>query len=772
MDLTIDQALLQAIEAHKSGQLQDAERLYRSILEVQPKHADANHNLGVLAVGVGKPEAALPLLKVALDAHPEHGQFWLSYISALIEAKQFIDAQTVLEKGKRLGLTGDAFIQMEQKLTVKLEAQEPSQQDLNALLSEYNAGNFDSAEHLAKTLTQKYPGHPFGWKVLGSIMSQTGRLKEALIAKQQAVRLSSDDAEAHSNLGNALRDLGRLTEAEQNFREAIRLKPDFSEAHSNLGNTLQELGRLTEAEASCREAIRLKPDFAQAHCNYGVILKDIGQLAEAEASFRGAIRLRPDFAQAHCNLGACLQDLGRVTETEASYREAIRLKPDYAEALSNLGITLQDRGQLTEAAASYREAIRLKPDYAQAHSNLLFSLNYVESFSPDAALSEAKRYGSAVSSRATPKFTSWEAPCDMPKMRIGFVSGDLRTHPVGYFIEGLIQHLDKDHFDLYAFPTTPKSDDLTIHIKRHFHAWIPIFGKSDREAAALIHQQGIHVLIDLSGHTDGNRLPVFSYKPAPVQASWLGYFATTGLPEMDYFLGDPYMAPKNELHHFSEQIWNLPETWLCLTPPSETIQISPLPALKNRYITFGNFGNLSKMGEEVVKRWALILQCVPNSKLFLKARQLADAAVVRETQRRFANHDVAVDRLILEAPSARAEYLAAYNRVDMVLDTFPYPGGTTSSEALWMGVPVLTLKGDRFLSRLGESIARNAGQANWIAEDLDDYVNKAVAFTSDLPRLADMRATLRERVLETPLFDVERFARNFGEAVQSIFSRH
>ena len=738
MDLTIDQALLQAIEAHKSGQLQDAERLYRSILEVQPKHADANHNLGVLAVGVGKPEAALPFLKVALDASPEHGQFWLSYISALIEAKQFIDAQTVLGEGKRLGLTGDAFIQMEQKLTVKLEAQEPSQQDLNALLSEYNAGNFDSAEHLAKTLTQKYPGHPFGWKVLGSLMSQTGRLKEALIAKQQAVRLSSDDAEAHSNLGNTLRDLGRLTEAEHSVREAIQLKPDFADAHNNLGNVLKDLERLSEAESNYREAIRLKPDFAEAHNN----------------------------------LGNALIDLGRISEAESSFREALRLKPNYADAHSNLGNALIDLGRISEAESNYREALRLKPDFAEAHSNLLFGLNYAESISTQAALTEARRYGSTVSSRAVPKFTSWETPCNASKLRIGFVSGDLRNHPVGYFAQGLLEHLDRKQFELIAFPTTLKSDDLTIRIKPLCQGWIPIFGKTDREAAALIHQQSIHVLIDLSGHTDGNRLPVFSYKPAPVQASWLGYFATTGLAEMDYFLGDPHMAPKNEHHHFSEQVWNLPETWLCLTPPSQTIPVSPLPALKNRYITFGNFGNLSKMGEEVVKRWALILRCVPNSKLFLKARQLADAAVVRETQRRFANHDVAVDRLILEAPSARAEYLAAYNRVDMVLDTFPYPGGTTSSEALWMGVPVLTLKGDRFLSRLGESIARNAGQANWIAEDLDDYVNKAVAFASDLPRLADMRATLRQRVLETPLFDVERFARNFGEAVQSIFSRH
>jgi len=401
MELTIHQALQKAIEAHKTGKFQDAERLYRAILRAQPQHPDANHNLGVLAVGVGQPQAALPYLKAALEANRSQGQFWVSYINALFEAKQTTEAAKLLEEGKKIGLTGEAIVQLEQELNGQSEhktlnqiqrhnktsptkkagktkagkrsapaSQQPSQQEINELLASYNAQNFDLAYEQAQALIKAYPNHAFGWKVLGAVFKSKGKLNECLESMLQSVKLAPHDAEAHYNLGNVLKDLGRLTDAEECCREAIRLKPDFAQAHSNLGNVLKDLGRLTDAEECCREAIRLKPDFAQAHSNLGNVLKDLGRLTDAEASIREAIRLKPDFAQAHSNLGIVLKDLGRLTEAEASIREAIRLKPYFAQAHSNLGIVLKDLGRLTEAEASYREAIRLKPDFAQAHSNL------------------------------------------------------------------------------------------------------------------------------------------------------------------------------------------------------------------------------------------------------------------------------------------------------------------------------------------------------------------------------------------------------------------
>jgi tetratricopeptide (TPR) repeat protein len=408
MELTIEQALQQGIAAHKEGKLQEAEGLYRSILQAQPLHSDANHNLGVIAVSVNKADLALPLFKAALEANPKIEQFWLSYIDALIKEKEFDNAKQVLEQAKNQGVAEEKLNILETQLTPtaqvnepklavqnkslslsqkrkklseqkkrkkkatkqNLKANNPSQQQLTSLLECYQNRRFNDAEKLAVSITNEFPKHQFGWKVLGAVLQQTGRVIDSLTAIQKSVKLAPQDAEAHSNLGNALKELGRLDEAEASYTQAIALKPDFAEAHYNLGITLQELGRLDEAEASYTQAIALKPDLAEAHSNLGVTLKELGRLDEAEASYSQVIALKPDLAEAHYNLGITLKELGRLEEAKASYTQAIVLKPDYAEVHSNLGVTLLELGRLDEAETSCRQAIALKPDYAEAHYNL------------------------------------------------------------------------------------------------------------------------------------------------------------------------------------------------------------------------------------------------------------------------------------------------------------------------------------------------------------------------------------------------------------------
>jgi len=371
MEVTIEQALQQGVVAHQEGKLEEAERLYRIILQSQPAHPDANHNLGVLAVSVNKAEAALPLFKTALEANLKIEQFWLSYIDALIKEKQFENAKLVIEQAKIQGVAGEKLNVLEAQLA-SINKQEtvgslsPSQQQLSSLLEHFQNGRLDDAEKLATSISQDFPKHQFAWKVLGAVLGATGKKAEAVDANQTAVALSPQDAEAHYNLGNTLQELGRLEEAEASYNQAIALKPDYAEAHSNLGATLKELGRLNEAQASYTQAIALKPDFAEAHSNLGATLKELGRLHEAEASCRQAIALKPDFAEAHSNLGATLKELSRYGEAEASCRQAIGLKPDYAEAHSNLGVTLKFLGRLEEAEASLRRAIVLKPDYPSA----------------------------------------------------------------------------------------------------------------------------------------------------------------------------------------------------------------------------------------------------------------------------------------------------------------------------------------------------------------------------------------------------------------------
>ena len=355
---------------------------------------------------------------------------------------------------------------------------------------------------------------------------------------------------------------------------------------------------------------------------------------------------------------------------------------------------------------------------------------------------------------------------------MGLLSGDLHDHPVGYFVEGILSQLTSNpsaKLVLIAYHNHFYTDALTVRIKACCQGWHSTMGVSDEALSKRIRDDGIDILIDLSGHTARNRLPLFAWKPAPVQVSWLGYFATTGVAAIDYLIADPWTMPETEEAYFTEKIWRLPETRLCFTPPDVDVEVSPLPALSNDYITFGCFNNLAKMNDDVVALWARVLASVPGSRLFLKAKQFKDVSTQQNTIERFAAHGINADRLILEGFESREKYLAAYHRIDIALDPFPYPGGTTSVEGLWMGVPVLTLAGERFLSRQGVGILMNAGLSEWVAADIDDYVTRAMSHSAGLQRLAALRKGLRQQVLVSPVFDAPRFARHFEAALRGMW---
>ena len=370
MEVTIEHALQQGIAAHKQSKLEEAERHYRAILQSQPTHPDANHNLGLIAVCVNKADAALPLFKTALKANPKIEQFWLSYIDALVKANQLKGAEQAIKKAKKKGFDAKKLQALLSQPKGRFDTKVPPQAQLSSLLECYQTGQYDDAEKQASSITREFPKHQFAWKVLGAIFGETDRKVEAVNANQISVALSPKDAGAHYNLGNTLKELGRSDEAEASYKQAVALKPDFAEFHYNLGNTLKQLGRLDEAETSYTQAIALKPDLAEAHYNLGNTLKELGRSDEAEASYKQAIALKPDFAGVHYNLGNTLKELGRLDEAETSYTQAIALKPDLAEAHSNLGNTLKELGRLDEAEASYTQAIELKPDFAGAHYNL------------------------------------------------------------------------------------------------------------------------------------------------------------------------------------------------------------------------------------------------------------------------------------------------------------------------------------------------------------------------------------------------------------------
>lgn len=623
---------------------------------------------------------------------------------------------------------------------------------------------------LAQAITARYPEDGFGWAALGWLLRMLGRSNDSLAPLQKAAVLSPSNAAAFNNLGLALQDFGRVEEAESCYREALRLTPDFVEAHFNLGNVLRESGRLDEAEASYREAVLIRPDFVDAHNNLGCLQSELGKLGEAAASFRRVIELKPDFAEVHTNLGVLFQHFGQLEDAEASHRAALRIASDFAKAHNNLGNTLKELGRLDEADASFRRAIEIVPDNITALSNLIASMTYRPMM--PCYMDEVRKYGRMVTGKVATAYSSWLCETEPVRLRIGLVSGDLRKHAVSYFLGSVLANIDSSSFELYAYPTHHESDELTDRIKPWFSAWKSLCGLSDESAVRLIHSDGVHILIDLSGHTAYNRLPVFAWRPAPVQISWLGYWATTGVEQIDYLMADPYTLPESEAANFTEKVWRLPETRLCFTAPDLDIPVSRLPSQANGYVTFACFGNLTKMNDAVIALWSRVLASVPGSRLILKANQLGEESVRKNVIARFGAQDFDAERLILDGPDSREDYLATYHKVDIVLDTFPFSGGTTSAESLWMGVPVLTLAGERLISRQGAGLLKSAGLTDWIANDPDDYVRRAVIHAGNLDRLAELRSRLRQQVLASPVFDAPRFARHFEEALRQMWQVH
>jgi predicted O-linked N-acetylglucosamine transferase (SPINDLY family) len=575
----------------------------------------------------------------------------------------------------------------------------------------------------------QYPGDGFSWKLLGASLFRCGEECAEILAK--AATLSPDDVECHNLLGSALMKCCRFSEAEAAFRRALQLRPDYAYAHFNLAMVLGDLERFPEAEISCRQALALSPDFADALCY----------------------------------LGRLLGELARPGEAEGCLRQALALKPDFTEGWASLGVILKDQGRLADAGAAFERALQLNPEYVLALSNLLFIQNYTLDARPASCLERARHFGAVVGRSAKCQLSPSPAHPHPGPLRVGLVSGDLHNHPIGYFLEGVIEKIDPARITLLAYPTKRRGDALTDRLRPHFAHWTPIAGMSDEAAARRIHADAVDVLIDLSGHTANNRLSVFCWRPAAVQLSWLGYFATTGVAEMDFLLADPWTLLPEEEPWFSERIWRLPETRLCFTQPEEDVPVAPLPAMANGFVTFGCFNDLKKISDSVVGLWARVMLAVPDSRLFLKAAQLGEAAACARMVERFAAHGIAEHRLMMAGRSTRHAYLAAYGEVDIALDPFPYPGGTTTAEALWMGVPVLTLAGERFLSRQGVGLLMNAGLPEWVACDAADYVSRAAAHANDIGGLTALRAGLRAQVLASPLFDAPRFARHMEAAL-------
>lgn len=670
-----------------------------------------------------------------------------------------------------------------------------------------NEGDFEAAEHHGAEAVRLSPSNVGALGNLGNVLLAKEQYRKALHFFRRVLCISPESVEALNNLGVCLKQTGRLLLAEKVLSKAHSWHPEREDVLCNLGVVQAGLGNHSEARRSllkvlavnsrnavalnsmaslslregCLDtamrhydrAVYISPDLYEARVNRALLLSELGSWHNAEAELRDLTAKEGNRTQAKLGLANLLRSKGQLSEALALLLDIKEVKRRSPQVLGDLGLIYCDLRRYTKAISTIKQAITAGGKYKAARSNLLFSYNYT-SASKAEILEEARAFGDVVSGCAEPKFTEWSVDFTSTRLRVGFISGDFRNHPVGYFLAATLEKLDADAFQLFAFSNNYTEDELTHRLKKKFSYWRVIRGLDDRGVAEHIHNLGIHVLFDLSGHSAYNRLSVFAYRPAPVQVSWLGYFSTTGLREMDYFLGDPILCRDGEESFFTEKLYRLKQCWFCSdsqSPLNSSSSTQITPVEKNGIFTFACFGNLSKVNDEVLEAWASILLRTNRSRIYIKARQLQDPDIAGEITAFFVRRGVSKNRVTLEGQSARETYFERLRSADVILDTFPYPGGTTSVDALAMGVPVLTMKGDRFVSRLGESIARNSGGHWWVAEDRMEYINKASYIASNLASYKSHRMRIAREFNNHPLYDCESFAINFRHVIMDMWEQ-
>ena len=674
--------------------------------------------------------------------------------------------------------------------------------DMNRLAALFGARRFAELESSARLLLERYPNSGVVWQVFGIALKAQG--KDALHAMQRAVDLMPKDAGAHNNLGtalegmgrrddaaasyrraleikpdfvevwnnlgNTLKDLGRLDEAMDSYRRALQIKPDFAEVHNSLGGALLRLDRVGEAEASCRRALEIRPDYAEAYNNLGLALQGLARHGDAVASYGRALEIRPHYAEAHNNLGNALRSLSRFDDAVASFHRALEINPEFAEAHSNLGIVLINLGQMDDAVASCRRAMKIKPDAVTTRSNLLFAMQFASAISAQDLFEAHKRFGEQYEAPLKPHWPAHVNSRDPAKrLKIGYVSGDLREHAVAYFIEPVLAHHDKTQVEVFCYANSRVQDTVTQRLIAVADHWRPCFNMTDDELAQRIGADGIDILVDLSGHTALNRLMTFARKPAPIQITYLGYPGGSGLSAMDYRLTDSYTEPCDD-QYYTEELLRLPDSLWCYRPVDGMPEATPLPALTNGYLTFGSFNNCNKIGEACIALWATLLRSLPTARLLMV--RVPEGKIRSRLTRQFEEFGVAGERLTFCGKLPAREFHRKLQQVDIALDPFPVNGATTTCESLWQGVPVLTLVGGRFLSRAGLSVLSAAGLPEFAATTQEEYIQTAIKLATDLPGLAEIRAGMRERLKGSPLLDQQRFTRNLEGIYRDVWRRY
>lgn len=641
-------------------------------------------------------------------------------------------------------------------------------------LRAYQIGKNEMAADLLSRAVELKPGEPAFHNNLGNALKELGRLDSAIGCYEKAVAIKPDYQVAWYNLGLALQIARRPDAAIGCYEKAIDLSPECYEAYTNLGIALQSLGKLDDAILYFERSLKINPDYPLTYNNLGITLQNQWKLDAAVESYEKALKIKPDYYEAHNNLGYALQSQGKFDAAIREYEATLAIKPDYHKAYTNMGNCWKDLGRVDLAIGCYEKAMEIAPDDPVAHGNLLFTCHYTGTYDPHAIFEEhlswARRHEGPLRKTIQPHRND-RTP--NRRLRIGYVSPDFRTHSVAYFIEPVLASHDYSMFEVFCYDARNRPDEVTARLHGLADHWRSIAGLSDEDAAELVRSDSIDILIDLAGHTAENRLLLFARKPAPVQVTWLGYPDTTGLEAMDYRITDVNADPEGMTENLhSEELVRLPETFLCYRPPADAPEVGALPVLKSGGITFVSFNNFAKVSSSTIYIWSQVLKAVPNSVLVLKIKAAEEGAVQDSLFAAFKENGVSPDRVkLVKTVSSVAQHLEFYNHADIALDTFPYNGTTTTCEAMWMGVPVVTLAGNTHVARVGASILTSAGLSELIAQTPEEYVNIAASLANNIDRLISLRSEMRGRMERSALAEQKRFTCNLEEMFRTVWKK-
>jgi predicted O-linked N-acetylglucosamine transferase (SPINDLY family) len=641
------------------------------------------------------------------------------------------------------------------------------QQLFEQAMQQHRAGRMAEAEALYRNILSRQPNHADACQMLGILANQTGRSDEAGQLLRQAIELNPGVASYHNNLGLTLVSSGRPSEAIAVFTRALQIQPDFPEAQNNLGTALRACGQIKDAIAAYQRAVAIRPEYPEALNNLAGAVRADGRLEEAIEIYRKAIALRPNYVEAWDNLGHALRTNKQFDEAIAAYRHVLTLRPNAAGTLTTLGDTLKDVGLLDEAIDCYRKSLSINPD-SRTGENLLYTLHY-QTDDPALLWQEHLHWNQAFALPLAPVAPAYaNDPNPDRRLRIGYVSPDFRAHCQALFTVPLFSHHDRSQFEIFCYANVEQPDTTTAQIKPYADQWRDIVKLTDQHAADLIRADRIDILADLTLHMGHSRPLVFARKPAPVQVTWLGYPSTTGLTAIDYRLSDPHLDPSTDDERFySEKTVRLPETFWCYDPLITGLPVNDLPALKDGRVTFGCLNNFCKITEGTLDLWAKVLASTTSRLIVLAPPGASRDRISGGLSRR----GIEPGRIEFIEFQPREKYLALYHQIDVCLDTIPYPGHTTTIDAIWMGVPVVNLPGRTSVARGGISILRNVGLGELIARDADDYVRITRSLVSDLPRLAALRSSLRTRIQQSPIMNAPRFAQNIEAAFREMWRR-